>query len=202
MPQVPPPLPTTPHNEVLVYDLHGDLSGMRIRVEALQQRRPRDSVNIASQQEPPHGQAVLRSVWEDQVVLNILRAVGFSQPSQGSLLSSAVWKGKGLPSTSKQWRQSRAKALALLPWLRGRGRGWLGCRGGPTACRPDQAHSTRHDSPPPGRSRHVGAEVRLATPVLVGYCKVELLDCLVPVDIIRFHEGEPQACRRYADAAK
>jgi hypothetical protein len=29
------PLPTTPHNEVLVQELHGDLSGMCIRVEAL-----------------------------------------------------------------------------------------------------------------------------------------------------------------------
>ena len=28
-------LPATPHNEVLVHELHGDLSGMRIRVEAL-----------------------------------------------------------------------------------------------------------------------------------------------------------------------
>jgi hypothetical protein len=70
---------------VLVHDLHGDLSGMRIRVEALQQRRPRDSVNIASQQEPSHGQAVLCSIWKNQVVLDILRAVGFSQPGQGSL---------------------------------------------------------------------------------------------------------------------
>ena len=111
-PQVPPPLPTTPHNEVLVYDLHGDLSGMRIRVEALQQRRPWDSVNIASQQEPPHSQAVLCSIWEDQVVLNILRAVGFSQPSQGSLTIFGGMERKRLAKHVEAMEAEPGQALA------------------------------------------------------------------------------------------
>jgi hypothetical protein len=31
---------------------------------------------------------------------------------------------------------------------------------------------------------------------------LELLDCLVPVDVIGFHKGEPQALRRQAEAAE
>jgi hypothetical protein len=36
LPQHLPPLPWTPHKKVLVHGLHGDLSGIYVRVEALQ----------------------------------------------------------------------------------------------------------------------------------------------------------------------
>src|SRR5262249_21293456 len=62
--QLPPPhLPL--NNEVLVHELHRDLSGMGVRIEALQHRSPWDRVKIVSHQEPPHAQTVLVSIWKD-----------------------------------------------------------------------------------------------------------------------------------------
>jgi hypothetical protein len=70
----------TPHNEVLVHELHGDLSGLRVWGEALQQRRPRDGVKITSQQEPPYAQAVFFGIWKGQFVMDILRCPWGSAP--------------------------------------------------------------------------------------------------------------------------
>jgi len=55
----------TLNKEVLVHELHRDLSGMRVWVEALQHDLPRDRVKIVSHQEPPHAQAVRFGIWKD-----------------------------------------------------------------------------------------------------------------------------------------
>jgi hypothetical protein len=55
----------TLNNEVFVHELHRDLSGMGVWIEALQHRPPWDRVKIVSHQEPPHAQAVLVSIWKD-----------------------------------------------------------------------------------------------------------------------------------------
>jgi hypothetical protein len=71
------------HHEVFVDDLHGNPPGVRVSVEALQQCLPRHRVKIASHQKPPDAQAVRCRIWKDQLIMDILRAVGFSQVRQG-----------------------------------------------------------------------------------------------------------------------
>src|SRR5262245_22081620 len=85
---------------------------MRVWVEALQQRRPRDGVKIASQQELPYAQAVFFSIWKDQLVMDILHPVGCSQPSQSGLTVFGGMERKGL-----------AKAVKAMPAEMGHGIG-------------------------------------------------------------------------------
>ena len=79
------PLHVAAHTEMLVNDQYCDLAGLRISVKALQHHLPWDGVILAAQQEPSQAQAVLFRIRKSQFVMNVLRAAGFPQASQGSL---------------------------------------------------------------------------------------------------------------------
>jgi hypothetical protein len=74
-----------------------DLGGIRVGGEALQHGLPWHGVIIVAQQEPPHAQAMRFSIGKDQLIMDLLRAVGFAKACQGHRNVFAGPKRKRLP---------------------------------------------------------------------------------------------------------